>query len=114
MFVKENAITYYQKECATLEKILKERFSGKLLDTSFISPIENLWAKKISNFSPADSIWRQYSLDYPQFLNQISCDWIYSLIADTYLLPYILGFFSLRIFVRSECFSKARSKWIRH
>ena len=42
MFVKENAITYYQKECATLEKILKERFSGKLLDISFISPIENL------------------------------------------------------------------------
>ena len=29
---------------------------------------------------------------------------------DTYLLPYILGFFSLMIFFRSECFFKSKVK----
>ena len=43
MLVEENAMIYYQEESVPiLEKILKERFSGKLLDISSISPIENL------------------------------------------------------------------------
>ena len=57
-----------KRECATLEKILKDKFSGKLLDISDISPIATLQAEKISRFFSADSIWWQYSLDYPQFL----------------------------------------------
>ena len=43
MLLEENAMIYYQEESVPIwEKFLKERFSGKLLDISSISPIEIL------------------------------------------------------------------------
>ena len=95
-----------------MEEILKERFAGKLLD---ICHNKSFKLKKFRNFSPADSLLVDNILQIiPSFLNKVNCDWIYSLTTDTCLLPYILGFFSLVICFRSECFSKARPKWIRY
>ena len=57
-----------KRECATLEKILKERLSGKLPDIFHNSLITSCNLKRFRNFPPADSTWRQYSPYYPQFL----------------------------------------------